>query len=144
LFRYKDDKSPVYDHTDVAAINNPANWRRTVYRFTVRSVANPLLECLDCADPSINTPVRNSTITAQQSLALLNDPFLLKQAEIFAQRLRGLGGKPADQVAAGFLLAFGRKPTAAETDLMVALVEKQGLPAFCRVLFNANEFIFVD
>ena len=33
LFRYKDDKSPVYDHTDVARINAPANWRRTVPAF---------------------------------------------------------------------------------------------------------------
>jgi uncharacterized protein (TIGR03000 family) len=144
LFRFKDDKSPVYDHSDVTKINDPANWRRTVYRFTVRSVSNPFLECLDCADPSINTPVRNTTITALQSLALLNDPFLLKQSELFAERLRKAGDKPAEQAEAGFRLAFGRKPTAEERDLMVPLIEKRGLAQFCRVLFNANEFIFVD
>jgi nitrogen fixation protein FixH len=144
LFRYKDDKSPVYDHTDVTRINDPANWRRTVYRFTVRSVSNPFLECLDCADPSINTPVRNTTITAQQSLALLNDPFLLKQSELFAERLKKVSDRPAAQVEAGFRIAFGRKPTPAETDLLVPLIEKRGLAQFCRVLFNANEFIFID
>ncbi len=144
LFRYKDDKSPVYDHTDVTRINDTANWRRTVYRFTVRSVSNPFLECLDCADPSINTPVRNTTITAQQSLALLNDPFLLKQSELFAERLKTMSDRPLSQVEAGFLLAFGRKPTQAESDLLVPLVEKRGVAQFCRVLFNANEFIFID
>jgi hypothetical protein len=88
--------------------------------------------------------VRNSTITAQQSLALFNDAFLLKQAELFAERLCKVSDKPGDQVEAGFLLAFGRKPSAAERELMVPFVEKQGLAPFCRVLFNANEFIFVE
>ncbi len=144
LFLFKDDKSPVYDHSDLAHINDPANWRRTVYRFTVRSVSNPFLECLDCADPSINTPVRNTTITALQSLALLNDPFLIKQSEMFAVRLRKIGDDAAKQVEAGFRLAYGRKPTQAELDLLVPFVQKRGLENFCRVLFNANEFIFVD
>jgi len=143
-FHFVDDKSPVYDHLDIASINNPATWRRTVYRFAVRSVPNPLLECLDCADPSINTPVRTSTITALQSLALLNDPFILKQAENFAERLSKAAKSSADQVKAGFRLAFGRAPTSAESETLVPLVEKQGLPTFCRVLFNTNEFFFVD
>jgi len=143
-FHFVDDKSPVYDHLDISSINNPATWRRTVYRFAVRSVPNPFLECLDCADPSINTPVRTSTITALQSLALLNDPFMLKQAELFAERLGKAAKSPTDQVKAGFRLAVGRAPTSAETAALVPLVEKQGLPTFCRVLFNTNEFFFID
>src|SRR5262249_2497206 len=80
LFRFKDDHSPVYDYTAIDKVNDPAGYRRTVYRFTVRSVPNPFLDCLDCADPNLNTPVRNSTLTALQALALLNDPFLIRQA----------------------------------------------------------------
>ncbi len=144
LFRYKDDKSPVYDHLDVERINDPANWRRTVYRFTVRSVSNPFLECLDCADPSINTPVRNTTITALQSLALLNDPFVLKQSELFARRLGKISDDPSRQVEAGFRLAFGRHASREEVSLLAPLVRKRGLANFCRVLFNANEFVFID
>ncbi len=143
-FHYVDDKSPVYDHLDIASINNPATWRRTVYRFAVRSVPNPFLECLDCADPSINTPVRTSTVTVLQSLALLNDPFVLKQAECFAERLGKMAKSPVDQVKAGYRLALGRAPTSAETSVLVPLLEKEGLPTFCRVLFNTNEFFFVD
>jgi hypothetical protein len=144
LFHYTDDKSPVYDHLDVASINNPANWRRTVYRFAVRSVPNPFLESLDCADPSINTPVRTSTVTALQSLALMNDPFMLRQSELFADRLGKLAKDPAGQVKAGFHLAFGRTPTAAEATAMQSFIQEQGLPSFCRVLFNTNEFFFVN
>src|SRR5438552_14825455 len=92
LFRFKDDHSPIYDHSAIEKINDPKTWRRTVYRFTVRSVPNPLLDCLDCADPNINTPVRNTTLTALQALALLNDPFVLKQSEFFAHRVEQEAG----------------------------------------------------
>ncbi len=143
-FHYVDDKSPVYDHLDIAAIENPLTWRRTVYRFAVRSVPDPFLESLDCADPSINTPVRTSAITALQSLALLNDPFVLQQSTLFADRLGAAAQDPAGQVTAGFRLAFGRAPTPAESTAMTAFVREQGLPSFCRVLFNTNEFFFVN
>jgi Protein of unknown function (DUF1553)/Protein of unknown function (DUF1549) len=144
LFRFKDDHSPVYDHTAVEKINDPANWRRTVYRFTVRSVPNPFLECLDCADPNVNTPVRNTTLTALQALALLNDPFMLKQAECFAERLQKISDDPTKQAEAAYRLAFGRPPTAEERDALVGYAKKHGLAKACRVLFNANEFVFVD
>ena len=88
LFRFKDDHSPVYDHTDLEQIHDPATYRRTVYRFTVRSVPNPFLDCLDCADPNQPTPVRNTTLTALQALALLNNPFMVRQAAHFAERLK--------------------------------------------------------
>jgi mono/diheme cytochrome c family protein len=144
LFRFKDDHSPVYDHTAVDKINDPANWRRTVYRFTVRSVPNPFLDCLDCADPNVNTPVRNTTLTALQALALLNDPFMLKQADCFAKRLQKISSDPAKQAEAAYRLAFGRLPTAEERDDLVGYAKKHGLAKACRVLFNANEFVFVD
>ncbi len=68
LFRFKDDHSPIYDHTAPEAIDNPRVRRRTIYRFIVRSVPNPFLDCMDGADPNVNTPVRSTTITALQAL----------------------------------------------------------------------------
>jgi hypothetical protein len=143
LFRFKDDHSPIYDHTALEKIHDPATYRRTVYRFTVRSVPNPLLDTLDCADPNINTPVRNTTLTALQALALLNDPFLVRQSEYFAQRVRGAGELPA-QIDAAYRLALGRRPTADERAALAAYASKHGLANACRVLFNLNEFVFVD
>jgi uncharacterized protein DUF1549/uncharacterized protein DUF1553/cytochrome c len=144
LFRFKDDHSPVYDHTALEKINSPAAWRRTVYRFTVRSVANPFLECLDCADPNINTPVRNTTLTALQALALLNDPFMVQQAEYFAERLRKITGDPPKQIEAAYRLLFSRPPTLEESTALAAYANKHGLVNTCRLLFNTNEFVFID
>jgi hypothetical protein len=144
LFRFKDDHSPVYDHSAIEKINDPATWRRTVYRFVVRSVPNPFLECLDCADPNINTPVRNTTLTALQALALLNDPFIMKQAECFAERLRKISPEADRQIEAAYLLALGRLPRSDEKNALLEYVKKHGLANTCRLLFNTNEFVFID
>jgi hypothetical protein len=144
LFRFKDDHSPVYDHSAVDQINDPKNWRRTVYRFVVRSVANPFLESLDCADPNISVPVRNNTLTALQALALLNNPFMVRQSELFAERLRGLSPDPSRQVEAAYRLALGRLPTRQEREELTAYARRHGLANACRLLLNCNEFLFVD
>jgi hypothetical protein len=143
-FRFKDDHSPVYDHEDLERIHDPATYRRTVYRFAVRSVPHPLIECLDGADPNASTPARNTTLTPLQALALLNDPFLVRQAEHFAERLRKGSDDPGEQVEAAYRLALARRPTAAERDALAAYAKKHGLANACRLLFNANEFVFVD
>jgi hypothetical protein len=143
-FRFKDDHSPVYDHSALEKIHDLATYRRTVYRFTVRSVPNPFLECLDCADPNINVPVRNSTLTALQALALLNDPFMVRQAEYFADRVRTFGPTPQAQMEAAYRLALGRLPDADECRTLVQYARHHGLPNACRLLFNLNEFVFID
>ena len=70
-FRFKDDHSPIYDHEDLARLLAPECRRRSIYRFTVRSVPQPFLECMDAADPNLNVPVRSSTITALAGLGAL-------------------------------------------------------------------------
>jgi mono/diheme cytochrome c family protein len=144
LFRFKDDHSPTYDHEALEKIHDPATYRRTVYRFVVRSVPNPFLDCMDCADPNVNTPVRNTTLTALQALALLNDPFMVRQAEYFAERLKQASTDPRRQIELACRLALGRPPTAAECDALVEHARKHGLMHTCRLLFNTNEFLFID
>jgi Protein of unknown function (DUF1553) len=144
LFRFKNDHSPVYDHSAPEAIDNPRVRRRTVYRFTVRSVPNPFLECLDSADPNLNAPTRNTTITALQSLALLNDLFMIRQSQYFARRLENLSTDPRRRIEAAFLLALGRRPNIDEASALETYASKHGLANACRFLLNTNEFAFID
>jgi hypothetical protein len=144
LFNFKDDHSPVYDHAAIDKINDPRSWRRTVYRFVVRSVPNPFLECLDCADANINTPVRNTTLTALQALAMLNDPFMIKQSELLAQKLRTQSLNLDAQIDMACQLIFGRYPDKEEKAALAGYCARHGLANACRLLFNANEFVFVD
>ncbi len=144
LFRFVDDHSPVYDHSSLEKIHDPATYRRTVYRFIVRSVPNPFLDCLDCADPNLATPVRNTTLTALQALALRNNPFMVRQAKHLADRLEAESSDLPGQVDRLFAVLFGRRPQTAERAAVIGHARKHGLAAACRVLFNANEFVFVD
>ncbi len=118
--------------------------RRTLYRMTVHSGRDPLLDSLDCPDPSTKTPVRGTTTTPIQSLGLMNDPFILRQAKHFAERLEQEAGTKAEaQVKRAWLLAFGRSPRKEETARAVALARDQGMESVCWTLLNASEFLYV-
>ena len=142
-FLFKDDHSPVYDYTRFD-VDDPRSLRRSIYRFLVRSVPDPFMECLDCADPSIMTPKRNTTLTSIQALALLNNPLATRQAEHFAERLRAIAPDAPRQIEAAYRLALGRKPGEREAQALVEYAERHGLANACRVIFNSNEFVFID
>ena len=119
--------------------------RRSIYRFLFRTLPDPFFDALDCPDASQFTPSRSSSLTALQALTMLNDRFMVRQAEHFAARLRGeAGSDESAQVRRGYLLALGRAATARETALLAGYARRHGIAAACRVLLNCNEFIFVD
>ena len=51
---------------------------------------------------------------------------------------------PMERVRAAFRLALQREPTDGERADFTAYAIKHGLPAMGRVLFNSNEFLFVN
>ncbi len=124
--------------------NDPASHRRAVYRFVVRSQQQPFMTALDCADPSMQVEKRIQTVTSLQALALLNDKFVVAMSEHFANRLRADGDDPTGQVRFAFRLALGREPTVDEVAELRTYSEAHGLDNLCRVLFNLNEFVFID
>lgn len=119
--------------------------RRSLYRTSLRTGTSPLLDLLDCPDPSVATPRRSITSTPLQALALLNNAFMEHYAERFAKRLeREAGDDRAARVRRAYALAFCREPTKDEVAYGVGFVAKQGLTQFCLVLLNTNEFLYVD
>jgi len=142
-FYFKDDHSPVYDYSRFD-VGSPESARRSIYRFLVRSVADPFMARLDCPDASLLTPKRNTTLTAIQALALLNNPFMIRMSEQFAERVRRLANTASDQLACTYRLALGREPTAEECQIFIPYINRHGLENACRLIFNSNEFLFVD
>ncbi len=142
-FWFKDDHSPVYDYAKFD-VDSPASYRRSVYRFIVRSVPDPLMERLDCPDPSMMTGKRNVTLTAIQALALLNNPLFVRQAEHLSARLQSLAPELPGQVQWLFRLALGRDPKPDEQAELLTYARQYGLANTCRVVLNTNEFLFVD
>lgn len=141
-FEYQEEYAPVYRYITPDA---PDLWRRSVYRFAVRTTTHQFLTTLDCPSPANLVPTRNVTTTALQSLALLNNDFMLRQSGYFAQRVQNdAGPETAPQILRAFQLAFGRSPTPLETQAAETLLKSRGLPQVCRMLLNANEFVYVD
>jgi hypothetical protein len=134
-FFFKDDHSPVYDYARFDP-DAPGNFRRSVYRFIVRSVPDPLMERFDCPDVSMITAKRTTTITAIQALALMNNPFVLKQVEHLAARVT--------DVPSAFRLILQREPSEREAKLLTAYLNREGKQNLCRLLINTNEFLFID
>jgi hypothetical protein len=86
---------------------------------------------------------------------MINGDFLNQQATIFAERLRREAGTDvAAQVRRALSLATARPPSAADirrgVDLIENLQARDGaspgaaLHAFCLVVLNLNEFVYLD
>jgi hypothetical protein len=133
--------SNVYTLTDPIG---PDYRRRTVYRMQVNSAKSPLLDALDCPDPSVKAPRRNVTTTPLQALGLMNNSFVLRQAQSMAQRVRTEAGEiPTSEITLAYRLAFGRLANAMESQRAQALIGEEGLESLCWVLMNASEFLYL-
>ena len=135
----------VTPNVDYASFNvdDPAIYRRSIYRFHFRTLPDPFLEALDQPDASQQTPVRAESVTPLQALAMLNNKFMIRQCEQLAARLAKECGTKADQVRRLYDLALGRPATAREIALLTNHAERFGMANVCRVVLNSNEFLFV-
>lgn len=124
--------------------DQPENFRRSVYRFVFRTLPDPFMDSLDCADSSQLTPVRNISMSALQALAMLNNKFVVRQSEHLATRAADGGIELQGQVSRVYELALGRRPTAKELRSVSEYAARHGLANACRVVLNSNEFLFVD
>jgi hypothetical protein len=123
--------------------------RRSVYMYVKRTFRLPMLETFDEPDSTLSCSRRDVTNVAPQALALLNNDFVVARAGEFAERLRRLGGKDAEAwVSNGWQIALGRAPSAAERARALRMLDvpdkRRALTEFCLMLFNLNEFIYVD
>jgi hypothetical protein len=121
-----------------------AESRRMVYAFKVRMEQDGVFGAFDCPDGSLVMPKRSVSTTPLQALNLFNSRFMLEQAEIFAARLKQEAGDGVNaQVRRAWRLAYDRTPEKTEAKDAATFVRAEGLPALCRALLNANEFLFI-
>jgi hypothetical protein len=79
----------------------------------------------------------------------MNNNFVFARARELAARLRKEAGEDhAAWVNDGWQIALGRPPSSAEREHALAMLSKldsqAALDEFCLMLFNLNEFIYVD
>jgi mono/diheme cytochrome c family protein len=135
--------TPVVDYSKFDW-DSDAGRRRSIYRFLFRTLPDPFMETLDCPSGDEITPSRTNSVTVQQALALWNDAFIARHCEFLAARLQAMGSTNRARVDAAVQLLFGRPARTEELVDLAAYADQHGLANLCRVLFNANEFVFVN
>jgi len=140
-FKYTEAYAPIYDYLTP---DKPELWRRSIYRFIVRTTPHQFMSTLDCPDPANLTPARVNTTTALQALTLSNNDFMLQQAQYLVTRIENETDSRKAAIRRAFALTLQRDATAAELQAATPLATEQGLFALCRMLINANEFVYLD
>ncbi len=135
--------TPRVDYT-VFSQGGPESCRRSVYRFLFRTLPDPFMSALDCPAGDQLAPIRNNSVTVQQALALWNDALVLHQSVRLARRLeRELPGTDA-AIRRACEWCWGRPPTPDEATALATYSARHGVAQVARLLFNSNEFVFVN
>lgn len=100
--------------------------RRSIYMKYMRNTRDPLLDVFDAPFWFTSASSRDVTTTPVQSLLLINSQFMLQRAKAFAARLQKEGSNDdARIVQRAYELAFGRAPSAKETDTALKFLHDQ-------------------
>ncbi|MEO8426557.1 MAG: DUF1549 and DUF1553 domain-containing protein [Verrucomicrobiota bacterium] len=135
--------TPVVDYGKFD-VDSRESCRRSIYRFIFRTLPDPFMDSLDCADSSQLTAARTASVTALQALSMLNNHFVVRQSEHFADRVSKMGKDLDSQIAAAYQLALERRPTKTEADELAGYAAKYGMANLCRLILNSNEFMFIN
>jgi hypothetical protein len=129
--------------------------RRSIYTAVRRNFLPSMMLAFDTPIPFNSVGRRNVSNVPAQALILMNDPFVVEQAKLWAQRTPA-NTDPSQRVRQMYLSAFSRPPTPDEiTDTNTFLAEQRALYGtkdnderawadFAHVLFNVKEFIYLN
>ena len=129
-------------------------FRRSIYVQVRRSMPLGVLEPFDLPRMSPNCEKRAVSTAAPQSLLMMNNPFVIQQAELLANRVREKAGIDlAAQVTLAWRLVFSRNPAEGDVQAGVEFLTMPGetpaaqsvaLSHFCHALLSSNGFLYVD
>jgi len=128
-------------------LNDAKNNKRTIYGVVRRRELSDLLRLNDFPDPVTHSPNRVSTTTPLQQLYTLNSPFMQKQSEILAERLkRDYPESNSAKINGLYLLLFGRPPSSKQLEIGLEFVKLGGVvwSQYTQALLASNEFLFLD
>ncbi len=136
--------------------------RRSIYIEVRRNFLSPMMLAFDTPIPFNTIGRRNVSNVPAQALILMNDPFVIQQCQVWAERLVQTADPTIQQrLTRVFESAIGRPPTEPETVAIVGFMREQarelGIPTddaslnaspelwadVCHVVFNMKEFVFL-
>ncbi len=135
------------------------NRRRSIYQSVRRNFLEPMMTVFDRPIPFTTFGKRDVTNVPAQSLILMNDPFVIEQAKIMAQKLLNQKGLSFNQrIEWIYMHAFSRKPTAEEVTNASKFIKQledmkktnaatdfdlEIWKEYCHSIFNLKEFLYL-
>ena len=134
---------------------------RSIYLPAVRDHMPELIKLFDGADSNVVTGHRNVSNVAGQALYLMNNQFVLDQADALARQLQGRSGTATDRIKYAFVRTYGRPASEGEIQATLkffrsfvpaatqevgdkAEAERMFLTAFCQGLLTSAEFRYLN
>jgi hypothetical protein len=126
--------------------------RRSIYMLVRRTFRPAMFESFDAPDGILSCSRRQESNTAPQSLTLLNGQWTVKEAARLAEKMDEAADDQA-KIKIAWLAVYAREPHADELTKTQAFLERQtaelnskkaAAEELVRVLFNTNEFLYVD
>lgn len=130
--------------------------RRSIYLKSFRNKNDTFLHGFDVANGLKSVAVRDTTTTPIQSLLLINGTYALARADALADRLTSIPFvDAADQLDTAIRMVWGRSPDSQEFERAMHFLDPtinedghtiapETLIDFCHVLFNSNQFMYVE
>lgn len=131
------------------AVRDFENKRRTLYYMTIRSDRSSFGPLFDAADSTAMVDVRTVSTVAPQALFLLNNAFVIGQAQALAARLGAGNQDDRAKIDRAFSILFGRSADREEQEIGLAYLassepRESAWDAYCQLLLCTNEFIYID
>jgi cytochrome c553 len=120
--------------------------RRSIYTKVQRNFLSPMMLAFDTPIPASSIGRRSISNVPAQALILMNDPFVIQQAELWAQKVMKEQATPEARITAMYESAFSRPPTPQEITHGKAFVIQDDLASwkdYAHVLINTKEFVFL-
>ncbi len=131
---------------------------RSVYLMTQRFRRHPYLGLFDQPDTNTSTGRRTGATVPQQSLYLMNNPWIDRQTEALASRIIRGSRQRQQRINDVYRRTFGRLPSGEENQLCQRLLDAvakviakestdsdfESWKALCKVLLISNEFLYLD
>ncbi len=142
----------VYYRTVIDPVRQPpagpidGDGRRSVYIEARRLFQSDFLAAFDAPKPNIFTGRRSETNVPAQSLTLLNDPFVRREAELWGRRIAARDGTDEQRIAWMYEDAFAREPSPDEISRAREFLRRSETEPFrelAHALFNMKEFIYL-
>jgi len=134
--------------------------RRSIYVEVRRNFLSPMMQAFDAPNAATTVGRRTVSNVPAQALIMMNDPFVVQQAKLWAERLLKEDLSAEQRVEKIYQTAFGREASAEELKRAMEFLRIQagehgvngeaGLKDvrvwadLCHVVFNVKEFVFVN